>query len=181
MTAVGQAVLPLEVAVDIHVDAECQVRHQDTRHEGHVHERGKAHAGKHNAFVDNVHVVVDKEAVGLPLGVPHAGETAVQRVAEPVHHETEGGEPQPVQIQVGERIAGGDDEGAHEADEGELVGGHPGRQALCQPDQQFLFVCVEDRCLDPFCISGFFHRSLLYQSKGTNYCSFGQFLVSSGL
>ena len=154
--AVGQAVLPLEIAVDVDVHAEDQVGDQDAHHEGQVHERGEPHAGKHDALVDDIHVVVDEEAVGLPLGVPHAGEAAVQRVAEPVHHEAEGGEPEPVQVEVRQGVAGRDDNGADKANESELVRRHPGGHPLCQPDQNFLFVCVEDRCLDPFCLLDFF-------------------------
>src|SRR3546814_3950954 len=65
-----------------------------------------------------------------PLDPPPAREAAIERVAEPVDDITRERQAEPFIVDPAQHIAYRDEHRAEEAERGELVGGHPGRQAL---------------------------------------------------
>src|SRR3546814_10357171 len=68
-----------------------------------------------------------------PLDPPPAREAAIERVAAPVDDITRERQAEPFIVDPAQHIACRDEHRAEEAERGELVGGHTGRQALAQP------------------------------------------------
>src|SRR3546814_9759188 len=83
-----------------------------------------------------------------PLDPPPAREAAIERVAEPVDDITRERQAEPFIVDPAQHIACRDEHRAEEAERGELVGGHPGRQALAQPIEDAPLATCEDILLD---------------------------------
>src|SRR3546814_4390540 len=73
---------------------------------------------------------------------------AIERVAEPGDDIARERQAEPFIVDPAQHIACRDEHRAEEAERGELVGGHPGRQALAQPIEDAPLATCEDILLD---------------------------------
>src|SRR5690606_27145803 len=96
----------------------------------------------------SVDTMVDEIAISRPLDPPPAREAAVERVAEPVEQIARERQAEPFVVDPAQHIARRDEHRAEEAERRELVGGHPGRQALAQPVEDAPLAAREDVLLD---------------------------------
>ena len=78
---------PERLRLEVHVDRQQQVckRHAEADRQQHVRRQPEAHADRDGG--EGVHEVVEVVAVARPLDPAHAGERAVEAVAEPLDHE----------------------------------------------------------------------------------------------
>ena len=135
------------MGVDADIDGEDEIDGVGQKGEIEVEEGGEAGADKHEAFVDAVDGVVDVVAVDGALAVEDPREGAVEGIAVPVDYKTEGAEPEPLDVVVGEDESDGYDEGSEGAHNGEHVGGYPAGLTLGKPHKYFLFSGVDERGL----------------------------------
>ncbi len=76
--------------------------------------------------------VIEEIAVARALDLAEAGETAIERITEPVNEISQNRQPQPVGVQIAAKIAPEHEQRAKHTGEGEHIRGYPGRHHSAQ-------------------------------------------------
>ena len=124
-----------------------------------MHQRRETGTDEHHCLGDGIHVMVDIITIKRTLLVTHASDGTVQRIAKPVYKQTRYREPKPIDTIPREGKAQTAHEGTYNTDDGHHITGHPFRQMIAEPNQYFLFRCIQDRCLNTCRLFHFCHNN----------------------
>jgi hypothetical protein len=96
-------------------------------------------AAQQQGGADDVEHMIDVIAVARPLEAPDARERAIEAVAKPVQRQRGDDEPHGVRVPTQEPVPDAREQHGREREAGEVIGVHPARHPLGEPDEELFF------------------------------------------
>src|SRR5689334_1106829 len=149
---IGDFEIAQRIGSQINLNGEHEISNEKSQSDGRGHVSGEAEAAEKKESAESVYDVVNIKTVARTRMVAKAGQSAIERVTQPVERQAENDQKQSGAIGGGPPVSNAGASHGEQAQQGEMVRVDPGGCARCQPDQGAFFQIGEEALLYP---SGF--------------------------